>query len=177
VEVVSSLERDGSEVADDLRWGVYVTFRGEGSPIPGWFRAYGLAIDGNGRYAALYRPYHLIGLEASVSVLSAGLLGEPTGAPCSWRADVVAVAKRDLEAGERLDGEGGSTVYGALVPARRSRAEALLPVALANGVRLRRRVASGERLALLDVEALPPSPALELRSELEALPDDLLGKA
>ena len=88
--------------------------------VAGCFAAYGLATDPTGRYAALWRPYHLIGLETTVSVLAAGLLGEPTGAPDALRADAVAIAKRDLEAGETLDGEGGFTVYGALVPASRS---------------------------------------------------------
>ena len=68
--------------------------------------------DPSGRYAALYKPYHLIGLELGISVASAGLRGEPTGAPTGFRADVVATAKRDLTAGEMLDGEGGFTVWG-----------------------------------------------------------------
>lgn len=169
VEVVSSLERDGRELEDDLRWGVYVTVAAASDYVAGCFRDYGLATGRSGRYAALYRPYHLVGLETTVSVLAAGLLGEPTGTPSGVRADVVAVAKRDLAAGETLDGEGGFTVYGALVPARRSLASGALPIGLAHGARLTRPVAAGATLCFDDVEPLPETPARALRRETELL--------
>ncbi len=167
VEVVSSLERDGTPVPDDLRWGVYVTFAAPSDYVVGCFAAYGLATDPTGRYAALWRPYHLIGLETTVSVLTAGLLGEPTGAPNALRADTVAIAKRDLEAGEALDGEGGFTVYGALVPSSRSLRDRLLPIGLARGAVLRRAVGGGDPVGRDDVEPLPESAALAMRAELE----------
>ena len=72
----------------------------------------------------MYKPYHLIGLELGISVASAGLRGESTGRPDGFRGDVVAIAKRDLKAGETLDGEGGYTVYGRLMPASDSLASA-----------------------------------------------------
>jgi predicted homoserine dehydrogenase-like protein len=168
VEVVSSLERDGRPVDDDLRWGVYVTFAAPSDYVAGCFAAYGLATDRTGRYAALWRPYHLIGLETTVSVLSAALLGEATGAPAGFVADAVAVAKRDLGAGETLDGEGGFTVYGTLLPASRSLAEQLLPVGLARGAVLRRAVPAGRPVGRDDVRPPAPSEALALRSELES---------
>src|SRR5690606_1841761 len=117
VEVISSLERDGSPVARDLRWGVYVVFEASTDYAKRCFKEYGLATDASGRYAAAYRPYHLIGLELGTSVAHAALHGQPTGAARAWRGDVVATAKRDLKAGERLDGEGGYTVWGKLRPA------------------------------------------------------------
>src|SRR5215212_7636939 len=107
VEVVSSVERDGRQVQGDLRWGVYAVFEGETDYIRRCFSEYGVHTDPSGRYAALWRPYHLIGLELGVSVASAALRREPTGAAEAWRGDVVATAKRDLAAGEVLDGEGG----------------------------------------------------------------------
>ena len=55
-------------------------------------------IDATGRYAALYRPCHLIGLELGVSVISAALRGEATGSPQAFNGDVMATAKRDLAA-------------------------------------------------------------------------------
>ena len=73
------------------------------------FAEYGVATDRSGRYAALYRPAHLIGLELGTSIASAAPRGEPTGAPERFAADVVAIATRELRAGEVLDGEGGST--------------------------------------------------------------------
>ena len=120
VEVVSSLERDGRPVFRDLRWGVYVVLEAPNDYAADCFRQYGLKTDASGRYAAMYKPYHLIGLELNISVLSAALRGEPTGQPHGFRGDVAAVAKRDLRAGEMLDGEGGYTVWGKLVPAAAS---------------------------------------------------------
>lgn len=154
VEVISSLERDGAAVERDLRWGVYVTVAADSDYVAQCFRDYGLMTDATGRYAAMFRPSHLIGLETSVSVLSTGLLGEPTGAPSAYVADVVAVAKRDLAVGETLDGEGGFTVYGRVVPARAGGEFAGLPIGLAHGVRLSRAVASGDVVGMQDVVGL-----------------------
>ena len=164
VEVVSSLEHDGRAVPGDLRWGVFVTFAAPSPAVADWFRAYGLATDPSGRFAALYRPYHLIGLEATISVLSAGLLGEPTGSPGAFLADVAAVAKRHLPAGTRLDGEGGHTVYGALVSADRGVSDELLPIGLCDGLALRRAVRRGQLVTLDDVEPPASSKAFELRA-------------
>jgi predicted homoserine dehydrogenase-like protein len=122
VEVVSSVERDGRPVFRDLRWGVYVTFRAGDAMgedyVRRCFREYGFSTDPSGRYSAMYKPYHAIGLELGISVASVGLRREPTGQPQAFNADVVATAKRALGAGETLDGEGGYTVYGRLMPAR-----------------------------------------------------------
>ena len=125
--MISSLERDGRPVFRDLRWGVYVTFRAGDAAgedyVRRCFGEYGFSTDPSGRYSAMYKPYHAIGLELGISVASVGLRGEPTGAPIAWHGDVVATAKRDLAAGETLDGEGGYTVYGKL-HARRGLARA-----------------------------------------------------
>lgn len=153
VEVVSSLERDGRGVFRDLRWGVYAVFEGETEYVRRCFSEYGVHTDPSGRYGALYRPYHFIGLELGISVASAALRGEATGAPEAWRADVVAVAKRTLSPGEVLDGEGGATVWGKVVPAARSRALGGLPIGLAHGVALTRPVAAGSVVCWADVRA------------------------
>jgi predicted homoserine dehydrogenase-like protein len=97
VEVVSSLRRDGQPVERDLRWGVYVVFKAESDYAASCFKQYGLPTDSTGRYAAMYKPYHLIGLELSISVLNVALRGEPTGTCREWRGDAVAVAKRAFE--------------------------------------------------------------------------------
>jgi predicted homoserine dehydrogenase-like protein len=166
VEVVSSLERDGRPVFRDLRWGVYVVLKAPNDYAAACFRQYGLPTDSTGRYAAMYKPFHLIGLELSISVLSAALREEPTGSTRSWRGDAVAVAKRDLKAGEMLDGEGGYTVYGRLAPAARSKADRMLPIGLAHGIRLTRDVAAGavvtEDAVALDAERL----AVRVRREM-----------
>jgi len=132
------------------------------------FAEYGLRTDPSGRYASLYRPYHLIGLELAVSIASAVVRGEPTGAPTGFRGDVCAVAKRALRAGETLDGEGGFMVFGRLAPAPRSVSEGALPLGLAHGIRLRRDVPAGATLRYADVELDESVGAVRLRRELEA---------
>ncbi len=167
VEVVSSLERDGRPVAGDLRWGVYAVFEGETEYVRRCFGEYGVKTDSTGRYAALWRPYHLIGLELAVSVASVALRREPTGASEAWRGDVAATAKRALRAGEVLDGEGGAMVWGKCVPAVRSLRENLLPIGLAHGVRLLREVAEGAMLRQSDVALDLSHPAVALRRGME----------
>lgn len=167
VEVVSSVERDGRPVFRDLRWGVYVTFAGDTDYAQRCFREYGLLTDDTGNYTAMYKPYHLIGLELGISVASVGLRGESTGAPLSWRADVVATAKRDLAAGEILDGEGGFRVYGRLMPAEKSLAVGGLPLGLAHGVKLTRAVKAGHAIAWDDVEIDRTDPAVALRLQMQ----------
>ena len=169
VEVISCQHRDGTDVPGHLRWGVYVTFEAANDFAATCLSSYGLAVDESGRYAAHYRPYHLIGLELGVSVASAVLRGEPTGAPYQWTADVVAVAKRDLVAGDILDGEGGATVWGRLTTARRSVREGALPIGLASGVKLQRGVAKGEPLRGEDVELDPNLEAVRLRRLMEEM--------
>ncbi|MBV8703181.1 MAG: flagellar biosynthesis protein FlgA [Acetobacteraceae bacterium] len=168
VEVVSSVRRDGGPVTNDLRWGVYVVFEAPNEYAARCFAEYGVATDASGRVSALYRPFHLIGLELNVSVLSAALRGEPTGAPDGFRADVVATAKRDLRAGETLDGEGGGCVWGKLLPARASLEIGGLPIGLANRVRLLRDVRAGRSVTWGDVAVDETDAAYCYRREMEA---------
>ena len=168
VEVVSCLHRDGRPVANDLRWGVYVVFEAPGDYAARCFAEYGVATDASGRVSALYRPFHLIGLELNVSILSAALRGEATGAPDGFRADVVATAKRDLLAGEVLDGEGGGCVWGRLHTARASVAIGGLPIGLANRVRLVRDVPAGRSVTWADVAMDEADAAYRYRREMEA---------
>ena len=168
VEVISSVERDGRPVFRDLRWGVYVTFSGGSDYVERCFKEYGLVTDPSGRFTAMYKPYHLIGLELGISVASVGLRLESTGAPVAFHGDVVATAKRDLAAGEMLDGEGGFTVYGKLQPAARSLRDGGLPLGLAHKVRLMRAVAAGQPVRWDDVEIDASQPAVRFRREMES---------
>ncbi len=168
VEVVSSLRRDGNPVANDLRWGVYVVFEAPGEYAARCFAEYGVVTDATGRVTALYRPFHLIGLELNVSILSAALRGEPSGAPDGFRADVVATAKRDLREGEVLDGEGGGCVWGKLIPARASLGIGGVPIGLANRVRLLRHVPKGQSVTWADVAVDEADAAYRFRREMEA---------
>jgi len=167
VEVVSSLERDGKPVPRDLRWGVYVVFKANNDYAAACFKQYGLPTDPTGRYAAMYKPFHLIGLELSISVLNVALRREPTGSCRGWRGDAVAVAKRALKAGETLDGEGGYTVYAKLIPAARSRKLGALPIGLAHRVKLLRDIAAGEFVTAADVALDESSQAVRIRREME----------
>ncbi|MEI6737969.1 MAG: Gfo/Idh/MocA family oxidoreductase, partial [Pseudomonadota bacterium] len=117
VEVISSVARDGRPVFRDLRWGVYVTFAAGSEYVRRCFQEYGLVTDATGEFSSMYKPFHLIGLELGISVANVALRGEATGSATGWRGDCVATAKRNLKAGEMLDGEGGYTVYGKLMPA------------------------------------------------------------
>ena len=168
VEVISSRSRDGNDLADDLRWGVYVVFEAPTDYVKRCFADYGVLTDVSGRYAALWRPYHLIGLELGISVAYAGLLGQPTGMVRDWRGDVVATAKRDLAAGEELDGEGGYTVWGRLMPAADSLALGAVPIGLAHHLKLKTSVTSGRVVTWSDVEIQAESEALRLRREMES---------
>lgn len=168
VEVISSVERDGRPVFRDLRWGVYVVFEAPGPYTARCFREYGLVTDPSGTRAAMYKPYHLIGLELGVSVLSAALRGEATGAPTGFRGDVVATAKRDLAAGEELDGEGGFCVWGKLMPAEESLAIGGLPIGLAHGIKLIRPVQAGQPVTWADVDINEADETYRTRRTMEA---------
>ncbi len=169
VEVISSLEADGRPIPYDIRMGVWVTVEGETEYIRNCFEEYNAHTDPSGRYFTLYKRWHLIGLEVGLSVASVALRGEPTGVATSWNADVVATAKRDLAAGEWLDGEGGYTVLGKLLPAARSAAIGGLPLGLAHQLKLKRAVALGTCLAWDDVAIDTGTRAYGLRREMERL--------
>jgi predicted homoserine dehydrogenase-like protein len=169
VEVISSLETDGRVIPYDIRFGVFVVFEGETEYIRNCFKEYMVRTDSSGRYACLYKRWHLIGLEVGISVASVGLRNEPTGCPTGFRADVVATAKRDLKAGEILDGEGGYTVVGKLMPAEASLKIGALSLGLAHNVKLLRPIAASQPVRWTDVSVDESSHAVQVRREMEKL--------
>jgi predicted homoserine dehydrogenase-like protein len=169
VEVISSLEADGRVIPYDIRMGVWVTVEAETDYIKHCFEEYNAHTDPSGRYFTLYKRWHLIGLEVGMSVASVALRGEATGVAQAWHADVVATAKRDLKAGEMLDGEGGYTVWGKLLPAKVSAAKGGLPLGLAHQVKLVRDVKKGQSLCWDDVAMDTSLPAYKIRKEMETL--------
>jgi len=169
VEVISSLEADGRVIPYDIRMGVWVTVEAETDYIKHCFEEYNAHTDPSGRYFTLYKRWHLIGLEVGMSVASVALRGEATGVAQGWHADVVATAKRDLHAGEMLDGEGGYTVWGKLLPAKTSARMGGLPLGLAHQVKLIRDVKKGQSLCWEDVAMDAALPAYKVRREMEAL--------
>jgi predicted homoserine dehydrogenase-like protein len=169
VEVISSLETDGTPIAYDIRFGVWVVFEGDTEYIRRCFTEYGVRTDPSGRYACLYKRWHLIGLEVGISVASVGVRNEPTGCATGFRADVIASAKRDLASGEMLDGEGGYTVVGRLMPAEESLRIGGLPLGLAHQVKLVRPVAAGQPVRWSDVAVDGSLTAVRVRREMEAM--------
>src|SRR5215470_16152659 len=168
-EVVSSLYRDGRDVPHHLAMGTYVVIESDSPYVAQCFVEYNCLQDKSGRYASLYRPTHMIGLELGISVASAALRKEPTGTPVCFNSDVVATAKRALEKGETLDGEGGFCVWGRQTPAEVSLRQGYLPLGLANDVKLTRDLAEGEPLTWSDVVLDATAPAVQVRREMETL--------
>jgi predicted homoserine dehydrogenase-like protein len=161
------LRKSGEAIPYDIRFGVFVVFEGETDYIRRCFEEYGVKTDPSGRYACLYKRWHLIGLEVGISVASVGLRAESTGCATGWRADAVAVAKRNLNESEILDGEGGYTVVGRLMPAADSLKQGCLPLGLAHGWKMLKPVKAGQPLRWSDVAADSSSVAVKLRREME----------
>ena len=168
VEVVTSIERDGRPVHKGLRWGVYVVIEAPNDYAAACFKQYGMNTDASGRYSAMYKPFHLIGLELNISILSAALLGQPTGMTKGYHSDVVATAKRPLKAGEMLDGEGGFTVWGKLCSARQSAEIGGVPIGLAHHLTLTRDLPAGAPITWQDVGDHPDTDILALRKKMQA---------
>jgi len=171
VEVVSSLEYDGRPVHRDLRWGVYVVFEAASADARGTytrdcFRDYQMIRDPSGRYAAMYRSHHLVGMELGISIAAAALRLEPTGVPDHFHSDVAATAKKALQPGDMLDGEGGYCVYGKIMRAEDSLARGALPIGLAHKIKVTRPVAAGATVGWDDV-AIPDDDTVRFRREME----------
>ena len=167
-EVTSSVYRDGSDVPHHLAMGTYVVIEADSAYARQCFAEYNMLPDKSGRYASLYRPTHMIGLELGVSVASAALRGEPTGTAVCFNSDVVATAKRGLKRGEVLDGEGGYCVWGRQTPAKKSLEEGYLPLGLAHNVTLRSDIAEGQPIRWSDVDIDPRDDIYRFRREMEA---------
>ena len=131
------------------------------------FKEYGMNTDSSGRYSAMFKPFHLIGLELNISIFSATLRGVPTGSTKDFCGDVVAIAKRDLKVGEILDGEGGATVWGKLLPADVSITKRYLPIGLAQGIALNKSIKAGNAIGWDDVKFNVTDDAIAFRKSIE----------
>ena len=167
VEVVSSLERDGRPVFKDLRWGVFAVLEAPNDYAASCFKQYGMNTDDTGKFSAMYKPFHLIGMELNISVFSAALLNQATGQTKKFTGDVVSTTKTILKKGEILDGEGGATVWGKLVPSKLSLSMEALPIGLAHGIRLKNEIKENEIITWNDVDYLPSDPAILYRRKME----------
>ena len=167
VDIAASQEPDGREVVNNIRYGVFVTFKAHSEYARNCFKQYGLLTDPSGWYASMWRPFHLIGLEASVSALYAVLRNEATGSSKEFRADAVATAKKDMQPGEMLDGEGGFAVWANAIPASRSLALRALPMGLAHNVKLKRAIKKDQIVSYDDVDIVEDRDVAGLRQEME----------
>ena len=167
VEVVSSLERDGRPVFKDLRWGVYAVLQAPNDYAASCFKQYGMNTDQSGEFSAMYKPFHLIGMELNTSIFSAALLKLPTGQTKYFKGDVVSVSKRNLKKGEKLDGEGGFTVWGKLVPASTSLNLQALPIGLANDMYLKNDINKDKIITWNDVEFDSNDEIINYRHQME----------
>ena len=171
VDIAASREPDGRVVLNNIQYGMFVTFRAPDAYTRACFQQYGLLTDKSGWFGSMWRPFHLIGLETSVSVLSAVLRNEPTGSSNRYRADAVATAKGDFKAGEYLDGEGGFKVWAKAIPATRSVALNALPIGLAHHIRLKRDVTRDQIVTLDDVEIVDDLDIFAMREDQKRLLD------
>lgn len=167
VEVVSSLERDGRPVFKDLRWGVYAVLQAPNDYAASCFKQYGMNTDQSGEFSAMYKPFHLIGMELNTSIFSAALLKLPTGQTKYFKGDVVSVSKRNLKKGEKLDGEGGFTVWGKLIPASTSLNLQALPIGLANDMYLKNDIDKDKILTWNDVKFDTNNEIIRYRHQME----------
>ena len=167
VEVVSSLERDGRPVFKDLRWGVYAVLQAPNDYAASCFKQYGMNTDQSGEFSAMYKPFHLIGMELNTSIFSAALLKLPTGQTKYFKGDVVSVSKRNLKKGEKLDGEGGFTVWGKLIPASTSLNLHALPIGLANDMYLKNDINKDKIITWNDVEFDSNDEIINYRHQME----------
>ena len=169
LDIAASREPDGREVYNNICYGMFVTFKAPNEYSRDCFRQYGLVTDSSGWYASMWRPFHMIGLETNTSIMSAVLRNEPTGVSRFWNADAVATAKRDLVAGEILDGEGGFCVWAKAIPARLSYKNNSLPIGLAHNVKLKNSIKKDDVIKISDVELVGVDDIIAFRTDMKTL--------
>lgn len=121
---------------------------------------------GEGPLYVFYTPYHLPHMQLPLTVARAVLFNDPTVTPIGAPScEVVTLAKRDLKAGETLDGIGGFTCYGLIDNAALCQAENLLPISLSEDCRLIRDIAKDQPISYADIELPPGRLCDKLRAE------------
>ena len=163
VEVISSIDLDKNDIPNDLRWGVYIVIKAQNEYVKNCFKDYGMVTDVSGNYSAIWRPYHYIGLELAQSIYSIALDNRATGYTKKYNADVASYAKKDLRAGDKLDGEGGFSARGKLITSQKSKNENILPLGLTDNAILKKNIAKDEVIKIDDVELNLPKEVIEAR--------------
>ena len=163
VEVISSIDFDKKDIANDLRWGVYIVIKAQNEYVKNCFKDYGMVTDTSGNYSAIWRPYHYIGLELAQSIYSIALDNRATGFTKNYNADVASYAKKDLKKGDKLDGEGGFCARGRLVTSEKSKREKILPLGLTDNAILIRDINKDDVIKLDDVDLDLPEDIVKAR--------------
>tara|TARA_B100001113_G_scaffold240989_1_gene198171 strand:- start:120 stop:1412 length:1293 start_codon:yes stop_codon:yes gene_type:complete len=163
VEVISSIDINKKDIANDLRWGVYVVIKGQNQYVKNCFKDYGMVTDETGSFSAIWRPYHYIGLELAQSIYSIALDKKATGFTKKYNAEVASIAKKDLKIGDKLDGEGGFCARGKLITSVKSKKEKLLPLGLTDNAIVKKDILKDEVIKLDDVELNLPTEVIEAR--------------
>ena len=163
VEVISSIDLEKKEVPNNLRWGVYIVIKAQNQYVKNCFKDYGIITDDTGNYSAIWRPYHYIGLELAQSIYSIALENKATGFIKNYNAEVGSFAKKDLKAGEKLDGEGGYCVRGKLLTSKKSKDERILPLGLTDGAITNKDIKKDQVIKITDVELDLPTEVMNAR--------------
>jgi homoserine dehydrogenase len=163
VEVISSIDFDKKDIANDLRWGVYIVIKAQNEYVKNCFKDYGMVTDTSGNFSAIWRPYHYIGLELAQSIYSIALDNRATGFTKNYNADVASYAKKDLKKGDKLDGEGGFCARGRLVTSKKSKREKILPLGLTDNAILIRDIKKDDIIKLDDVDLDLPEDIVKAR--------------
>jgi predicted homoserine dehydrogenase-like protein len=150
----------------DFGGGIFIIARGKNRDFVQPYLKY--LKMGEGPNYMFFRPYHLCHIETPLSAAEAVVYGEATIAPRGKPvAHTVSLAKRDLKPGETLDGIGGFNQYGQLEVAQK--AKGLLPIGLAEGVRLRREIKADQPIPMDAVELDESSLLVRLWREQEKM--------
>ena len=166
VEVISCLNRDGSEISNSLRWGVFIVITTDSKYLRSCIKEYGVPTDSTGKYAVMWRPYHFVGMETPISIAKAHLYKEATGSPQNQTCEVVAKAKNNLFVKEVLEGEGGNNTYGVIVEQKYAADNNLLPIGLCDKAKLIKSVNDDDFIRMDEVELDSSSFAANLRSSM-----------
>src|SRR6056300_310675 len=164
VEVISSIDENKKDIPNDLRWGVYIVIKGQNEYVKNCFKDYGMVTDHTGTFSAIWRPYHYIGLELAQSIYSIALENKATGFTKNYNADVASYAKKELEIGEKLDGEGGFCARGRLITSEKSKIEKILPLGLTDNAIVKRNISKDQVIKIEDVELNLPSEVIAARN-------------
>ena len=111
-----------------------------------------MVTDSSGNFSAIWRPYHYVGLELAQSIYSVALDQKATGQTKYFNADVVSLAKKNLNPGDTLDGEGGYCARGRLTKARISINNDYLPLGLTDNARVIKQIKKDQFIKFSDVE-------------------------